>query len=105
MTSHSKEIDVDIIDALISYTEQVKVINDKIDDIKDLLRKDIQTSIGTGKIVYNGKLEVSLGEDTSSTTIDVRSIELYEPELYKDLLEKYGKPSIRKGALRIKNIE
>ena len=102
MTSHSKEIPAVYVDAYIEYNEQAKFINDKIDEIKDFIRRDIQNTIGSGKIVYNGKLEASLGEDASAETIDIRAIEEDDPELYKELLRRFGKTQTRKGSLRFK---
>ena len=58
-TSHSKKVDQEVVDKYIEYLEQKKFVDEQIELLKDFFRKSIQSTIGTGKVVYNEKIEAS----------------------------------------------
>jgi len=92
---------------IISLVEEIKKLEDAKKEIENKLKtkKDEMLNYLEAKGLKKAKINdylVSVTASSSFTTIDTTKLKKEAPEMYEDLIAKFGKTITRKGSLKIK---
>ena len=102
--SDKKSPSEEIVLRFIELSEQAKYVNGELNELKEQFREFLTRNTKSEVNLY-GKLQVTIGEDKETTVVDLKTLEKVEPQMFDELLKKYGKLQVRKGALRFKILE
>lgn len=82
---------------------ELKKEQDRLAEIEKTARAELQKVMDEFGIVSfkNDYVTISLVKGSSTTSIDLKSLEKQEPELYADLLRDYPKETVKKDSIRI----
>ena len=81
----------------------LKKEQDRLAEIEKNFRTELQTVMDEYGIVSfkNDYVTISLVKGSTSVSIDLKSLEKKEPELYAELLADYPKETVKKDSVRI----
>lgn len=85
---------------LVEFNNQKKALEKKLNAKKAEMEEFMRTA-NIQKVKADSNF-ISLTKDTSYTSIDTKVFKQEEPELYEQLLGKYGKETSRKGYIQVK---
>ena len=82
---------------------ELKKEQDRLAEIEKTARAELQKVMDEFGIVSfkNDYVTISLVKGSTSVSIDLKSLEKQEPELYADLLRDYPKETVKKDSIRI----
>ena len=81
----------------------LKKEQDRLAEIEKNFRTELQTVMDEYGIVSfkNDYVTISLVKGSTTVSIDLKTLEKNEPQLYKDLLKDYPKETVKKDSVRI----
>lgn len=82
---------------------ELKKEQDRLAEIEKSVRADLQAVMDEFGITQfkNDYVTISLVKGSTSVSIDLKSLEKKEPELYAELLADYPKETVKKDSVRI----
>lgn len=82
---------------------ELKKEQDRLAELEKTARSQLQSVLDEYGITQfkNDYVTISLVKGSTTTSIDLKSLEKKEPELYADLLKDYPKETVKKDSIRI----
>lgn len=89
--------------AVMKNLSDLKKEQDRLAEIEKNFRTELQTVMDEYGIVSfkNDYVTISLVKGSTTVSIDLKTLEKNEPQLYKDLLKDYPKETVKKDSVRI----
>lgn len=89
--------------AVMKNLSDLKKEQDRLAEIEKNFRTELQTVMDEYGIVSfkNDYVTISLVKGSTTVSIDLKTLEKEEPQLYADLLKDYPKETVKKDSVRI----
>ena len=89
--------------AVMKNLSDLKKEQDRLAEIEKNFRTELQTVMDEFGIVQfkNDYVTISLVKGSTTVSIDLKTLEKEEPQLYADLLKDYPKETVKKDSVRI----